>query len=150
MRTVRSGVKSSKFHCTVGKHESIKRLSFHLPTLPNMQHPLPVLPRCRGPALPFRVAAHLHPSAAARHARHRVHTHTLHRRPAVQLSPPADRVAPGRGQGLVFQSHRCVQPLILCWHVVKFDSFLCTGASCGPWEQPLAQTGSWTASAVVL
>lgn len=65
---------------------------------PDLQHPLPVLSRHCGPALPLRVAAHLHSRAPPCYARHRLHSDAVHRRPAVQFSPPADRASPGRGR----------------------------------------------------
>ena len=62
------------------------------------QYSLPVLPCCRGAALPLRMAAHLHPRAAHGYARHRLHSDPVHRRPAVQYPASAHWAAPGGGQ----------------------------------------------------
>lgn len=63
-----------------------------------VQYSLSVLSRSRSSPLPLRLAAHLHPSAALSHARHRLHSNAVHRRPPVQFSAPAERAPPRGGQ----------------------------------------------------
>lgn len=53
------------------------------------QHSLSVLPRCRGAALPLRMAAHVHPRSASSNAGHCLHPDTVHCWSAVQFSVPA-------------------------------------------------------------
>lgn len=62
------------------------------------QHPLQLHARGGGVALPFLLAAHLHPSAARLHAGHSLLSHSLPGGAAVQLFTQTEGAARGRGQ----------------------------------------------------
>ncbi|MEQ2179300.1 hypothetical protein GOODEAATRI_023312, partial [Goodea atripinnis] len=66
----------------------LSMISLIFPVL-SLQYPLRVLPCSCCAALPLRLAAHLHPSAALSHARYRLHPDPFHCRPPVQLFNPA-------------------------------------------------------------
>lgn len=71
-----------------------------------LQHPLSVLPRCRGSALSLRMAAHVHPRFATSNAGHCLHPDAVHRWSSVQLFVPAHRAAAGGGKKYKSLDHR--------------------------------------------
>lgn len=69
------------------------------------QHPVELLPRCSGPAVPLLLAAHLHSCPALIHDWHRVLPYPLPGGTALQLS--AQTQGPARGGGRSWH-HNCL------------------------------------------